>query len=65
MDNSINTPSNHTIGTILTIFSFVFGWITQSGVETFIRILSGTASIVAAVMGIRYYYYATKKKILP
>lgn len=63
MDNNISTPTNHSVGTILTLLSVVLGYITWQGIEQIIRIIAGIGSISAAAMGVRYYYYATKKKI--
>lgn len=56
-DNAAN-PTNGLMATIVAIFS---AYITAASVQWFIAVLASCAAILASVMAVRYYYYATKK----
>jgi len=54
-----NTNSGHT-STVISITLGLFQWLPD--IETSIRILTGVASIAAALFAIRYYIRSTPKK---
>jgi len=57
---------NHTlehghISLIISIITGVFAWISSHNISETIKILSMILSGCAAIMAMRYYYFATKK----
>jgi thiamine monophosphate synthase len=60
------SPGNETtaiFNTLLSIGSATFGVVTVEKVQAWITLCASTAAFVSALFAIRYYYYATKRKI--
>lgn len=51
------------LNTIISIGSATFGMITLEKVQAWVTLCASTAAFISALFAIRYYYYATKRKI--
>jgi hypothetical protein len=60
MDNNQNVEHGH-VSLAVSLVGAVFAWINGHNVSETVKAMAGLVSIVAGVMAIRYYYYATIK----
>lgn len=60
MDNHHYAGHGH-ISLLVSILMGVFAWVGALDFSEVLKIAAGLVSVVAGIMAIRYYYYATKK----
>jgi len=53
--------SDGLVSTTICMVSTIFAWISIKDVQTIAAFIASLIAIVSGVMGIRYYYHATKK----
>lgn len=61
-DNYTTNLGNGHMSAIVSVILGIFTWMTPEGVDLFIKIVVGLASIGTALMAMRYYWFATKEK---